>query len=167
MEPWSPLIALHAFCASLALVLGAFQLIRRRKGDRWHVLVGRAWTLSLLLTSSSSFWIGGYSAFMEWFLKALAVVSIVSVSIGWWAGRRRDVVTHAACMSGAYVGLLGAFVGVTVMPERRIPSAFRLHTEEAIFAALMIVAFAVVVILVAREVAASERRRPSPSGRTR
>lgn len=160
MEPWTLLIAVHALCASLALLLGAFQLVRRRKGDRWHVLVGRVWTLSLLATSFSSFWIGGYATFMEWFLKVLAVASIVSVTIGWRAARRKDAVTHAACMAGAYVGLLGAFVGVTVMPERRIPSAFRLHTEEAIFATLMIVAFAGAVILAARAAAASRRRRP-------
>ncbi|MGJ9371890.1 DUF2306 domain-containing protein [Nesterenkonia sp. CF4.4] len=159
MEPWTALIAVHAFFAAFALLLGGFQLLRPRKGDRWHVYVGRVWMVGIAVTSLSAFWIGGYSTFMELFLKTLAVISIASIAIAWWRLKKGDIAKHAGFMTGAYLGLVGAFIGVIVVPERRIPNSFRIHTEEAIFATLIIVVIAASVIGVARVVALSRMRR--------
>jgi uncharacterized membrane protein len=150
MEPWTPLIVFHAFFAAVALPLGAFQLLRRRRGDRWHVLVGRVWAISIVLTSVPSFWIGDYSTFLALFLKFLAVVSIVSVLIGWTAARRGDRANHAGFMTGAYLGLVGAFIGVVAVPHRRIPSAFRIHPEEAVFAVIAVLVIAGGILAVTR-----------------
>ncbi len=150
MQPWTALIVFHAFFAAVALPLGAFQLLRRRRGDRWHVLVGRVWAVSIVLTSVSSFWIGGYSTFLALFLKFLAVVSIVSVVIGWIAARRGDRANHAGFMTGAYLGLVGAFIGVVSAPHRRIPSAFRIYPEEATYATLVILLIAAGILVVTR-----------------
>jgi uncharacterized membrane protein len=159
MEPWTPLIAFHAFFAAIALPLGAFQLLRRRRGDRWHVLIGRVWAISIVLTSAPSFWIGDYSTFMALFLKFLAVVSIVSVVIGWRAARRGDMKNHAGFMTGAYLGLVGAFIGVIVAPRRRIPTAFRVYPEEAVFAVITVLVVAAGILVVTR---LASRRRPVP-----
>ena len=40
---WSLLLATHAFAASVALPLGAWQLFRPTKGDHQHRLIGRTW----------------------------------------------------------------------------------------------------------------------------
>ncbi|MFD3444462.1 DUF2306 domain-containing protein [Microbacteriaceae bacterium 4G12] len=159
MEPWTPLIVFHAFFAALALPLGAFQLLRPRRGDRWHVLVGRVWAVSIVLTSVPSFWIGGYSTFLALFLKFLAVVSIVSVLIGWISARRGDRANHAGFMTGAYLGLVGAFIGVITVPHRRIPSAFRVYPEEALFAVLAVLSIAAGILVVTR-LASRQPQRP-------
>ena len=169
MQPWTVLIASHAFFAAVSLLLGGFQLARRTRGDRWHVLVGRIWAISMLATSFPSFWIGGYSTPMELFLKFLAVVSIVSVCIGWWALRRGDLANHAGFMTGAYLGLVAAFVGVVAVPDRRIPSAFRLYPEQAFFVTAAVIAIVVSIVAVTRVVARAHdqrvgQRQPSVPG---
>jgi uncharacterized membrane protein len=42
-DGWTVLIGTHAVAATLALVLGATNLIRRRRGDLPHRTIGRAW----------------------------------------------------------------------------------------------------------------------------
>jgi len=38
-------LASHAIAASLALVIGLFQILRRTKGDRIVAFIGRTWAL--------------------------------------------------------------------------------------------------------------------------
>ena len=54
---WSLLLATHAFAASVALPLGAWQLFRPTKGDHQHRLIGRTWVVLMLYVSFTSFWI--------------------------------------------------------------------------------------------------------------
>ena len=55
MDGWTWLVAGHAVCATLALVLGAAQLLRRRFGDRLHRWTGRVWVALTAVVSLSSF----------------------------------------------------------------------------------------------------------------
>ena len=62
----------------------------------------------------------------EWpvLIAVHAVVSVFTfftVSIGLWAARTGRVAAHRSYMTGSYFGILGAFVGVVAVPDRRIP----------------------------------------------
>jgi uncharacterized membrane protein len=154
LEPWTLLIGTHAVSAVLALVLGAVNTLRRVRGDRPHVRIGRAWLVSMLLVSFTSFWIGDYSDAEGLFLHGLAVATIVSIVIGWWAARNGQYITHGWCMVCPYVGLLGALVGVVAAPVRMIPSWFRAHPLPM----TLIVAGLVVVAALGVRVALRRRR---------
>ena len=70
----------HAIAASLALVLGPVQLIRRHYGDPTHRLIGRVWSVLMLFTSAISFLIGGWGDVSDWILRGLAVITLVGVT---------------------------------------------------------------------------------------
>jgi uncharacterized membrane protein len=122
---FTPLIGTHAVAATLAMVLGAVNVVRRRRGDAAHRLVGRIWLVAMYFTAGSSFWIqdlrpGSYS-----WIHGLSAFTIVTLSLGLWNARRGRIRAHAGNMIGTYAGLLGAFVGVVAVPDRLVPSAFQ------------------------------------------
>src|SRR4051795_7568405 len=56
MSPgWTTLIALHAVGATVALILGAYLVLRRRKGDLLHRRLGRFWMADMYWVGFSSF----------------------------------------------------------------------------------------------------------------
>lgn len=122
---FTPLVATHAVAASLAMVLGAVNVIRRRRGDAPHRLVGRVWLVAMYFTAGSSFWIqdlrpGSYS-----WIHGLSAFTILTLSLGLWNARRGRLRAHAGNMIGTYAGLLGAFLGVVAVPDRLVPQAFQ------------------------------------------
>lgn len=122
---FAPLVGAHAVAATSALVLGAVNVVRRRRGDPAHRLIGRVWLVAMYFTAGSSFWIqdlrpGSYS-----WIHGLSAFTIVTLSLGLWNARRGRVRAHAGNMIGTYVGLLGALVGVVVVPDRLVPTAFQ------------------------------------------
>jgi uncharacterized membrane protein len=125
MPGWSILIALHAIAATLALVLGAVNLLRRRRGDLPHRVIGRTWIGSMYVTALSSFWIQELRPGRFSWIHALSVLTLVTVSLGLWHARRGQVAAHMGNMIGSYLGLIGAFLGVVVIPTRLIPQAFQ------------------------------------------
>lgn len=125
MHGWSVLIALHAVAATLAMVLGAVNLLRRRRGDRPHRVIGWTWIGSMYVTAVSSFWIQELRPGRFSWIHALSVLTIVTVSLGLWNARRGRVAAHLGNMLGSYLGLIGAFLGVVVVPTRLIPQAFQ------------------------------------------
>jgi len=124
VEPWTVLIATHAVAASLALVLGPVQILRPVKGDKIHVTIGRAWAGLMLDVAAGSFFFGGYGGAINIFLRALAVWTLFSVSMGIWRARRGDIRHHRGFMIGTYFGLIGASIGVVAVHTRRVPSWF-------------------------------------------
>jgi uncharacterized membrane protein len=114
-------IALHAGGATLALVLGAYNLIRRTKGDRPHRWVGRVWVGAMYWTILSSFTIQELRPGHFSWIHGLSVFTLVTLSIGLWAGMTRRIQTHRRFMTGSYFGLLGAFAGAVAVPQRQIP----------------------------------------------
>lgn len=124
LPAWTWLIALHAIAASLALVLGAFQLLRTAKGDPPHRAVGRIWVGLMLYVALGSWLFGGYDSPIDIFLRALAVWTTFSVIMAVVQARRGRIDRHRGFMVGTYLGLIGAFVGVLAVRTRRVPAWF-------------------------------------------
>lgn len=117
----SVLIALHAIGASLALLLGPVNLIRKPKGDRAHRRLGRVWVVAMYWTVVSSFFIhqinpGGFS-----WIHGLSAFTLITLSVGLWAARAGRITRHRGFMRGSYLGTVGAFIGAVVVPQRDIP----------------------------------------------
>lgn len=117
---WTFVIIIHAVTASLSLLLGAFQLLRPKKGDRFHRMVGRTWVVCMYSVCLSSFFIQGVQNGFSW-LHALSLFTIMTVSLGLYSAIKGNIAAHKANMIGSYFGSVGAFVGVIAVPTRRIP----------------------------------------------
>ncbi|GEN26759.1 hypothetical protein HVA01_04050 [Halovibrio variabilis] len=110
---------LHLYTSFLALGLGAILLLFP-KGTMLHRTMGSTWVLAMALSAFSSFWLGGgvlplmghfgpIHLLSLWVLVALAV-AVVAILKG-------RVEQHRRWMIGAYLGLIGAFIG-TLAPGR-------------------------------------------------
>ena len=122
---WSVLVASHALAASLSLVLGAANLVRRRRGDRPHRSIGWLFVVLMYAVAGSSFFIrmirpGSFS-----WIHALSVLTIVTLTLALWHARAGRVRRHAGNMIGTYLGLWGAFIGVVAVPSRLVPQSFQ------------------------------------------
>lgn len=117
---WTFVVIIHAITASLSLLLGAFQLLRPKKGDRFHRMVGRTWVVSMYAVCASSFFIQGVNDGFSW-LHGLSLFTTLTVSLGLYAAIKGNIAAHKANMIGSYFGAIAAFVGVIVVPTRRIP----------------------------------------------
>jgi len=111
-------IQIHMVAAILAFLLGGYVLVRR-KGDRLHRNLGKAWVALMALTALTSFaihtirMIGPFSP-----IHILSVVTLVSLWIAVRAARRRDIARHLGTMRMLYVyALLGAGA-FTFLPGR-------------------------------------------------
>lgn len=116
-------IALHAGGATMAmaLALGAYTIVRRRKGDRPHRWIGQVWTVAMYWTIPSSFAIQELRPGHFSWIHGLSVFTFGTLSTGLWAGLTHRVDVHRRFMTGSYLGLLGAFAGAVAVPQRQIP----------------------------------------------
>lgn len=114
------MIIAHALTASLSLLLGAFQLLRPKKGDRFHRMVGRTWVVCMYVVCLSSFYVQEVTEGFSW-LHGLSLFTIMTVSLGLYAAIKGNIAAHKANMIGSYFGSVAAFVGVIAVPSRRIP----------------------------------------------
>ena len=146
LPSWTWLIALHAVAASLALVLGAFQILRPTKGDAPHRAIGRTWVGLMLFVALGSWLFGGYSSGIDIFLRVLAVWTTFSVVMGIVQARRGVIAAHRGYMVGTYFGLIGAFVGVLAVHTRRVPAGFAAEPLKMSLIAVAIIAAAGFVI---------------------
>lgn len=146
LQPWTFLIATHAIAATLALVFGAFQLLRRTKGDPIHKLTGRIWVGLMLYVSVFSFGFGGYKDGIDIFLRALAVWTIFSTTFAVYQAQKKNIPMHRAFMIGTYLGLWGAFIAVIAVYTRRVPSWFSAHPLEMSLIALAILTVGCIVL---------------------
>lgn len=112
----APLIAVHAVAASFVLTLGPVQLLRRRR-DRAHRLIGRAWVGAMVLTCLTAFAI--HPDGVNW-LHGLAAFTLLSVGAGVVAIRRGHVAAHRGTMTGSYIGTSIAFGFAAFLPDRAI-----------------------------------------------
>lgn len=155
------LIAAHAIAASVVLVLGPVNLLRRRR-DGAHCALGRAWAGAILITCVTSFGIHPHG--FSW-LHGLSVFTLVSVSAGVAAIRRGDVAAHRANMTGCYLGTLIAFGFAALAPNRLIA---RMAVDEPAtllaVVALVLVGCALLLSVVLRH---AGNRREVPTAPTR
>ena len=124
-DDWTVLIGTHAVAATLGLVLGATNLVRRRRGDLPHRTIGRVWLVLMYFTAFSSFWIQQLRPGSFSWIHGLSAFTIVTLSLGLWNARRGNIRAHAGNMVGTYAGLWGAFIGVVAVPDRLVPRAFQ------------------------------------------
>jgi uncharacterized membrane protein len=117
---WTILISLHALAASYSLIFGAVNLLRRNKGGSVHRIIGRIWAAAMYVVVLTSFGIRTIDGGFNW-LHALSVLTFCTLTAGLWAIWKRNIRAHRSFMTGSYFGLIGAFVGVLVVPSRRIP----------------------------------------------
>lgn len=101
----------HVVAASVALTLGLVVLVRR-KGDSWHVRLGRLYVVVILAVAVPVLFVYNITGRPGPF-HVLAVVSLVTTALGWLSVRRggrsrRGVAAHATFMAWSWVGVLTA-----------------------------------------------------------
>ena len=143
-------IAVHASTASVALLLGAYNLIRRRRGDRRHRIVGRVWLACMYVTVLSSFAIQALHPGHFTWIHGLSVFTFVTLTIGLWAARTHRAAMHAQFLAGSYFGLVGAFIGAVVVPRRQIPQLALHHPVALAAATIGVIAVTAAIVQLAR-----------------
>lgn len=164
LQPWTPAIAVHAMVATAAVVPGAFNVLRGKKGDRLHRAVGRTWVIFMLFVSTGSFFIGGLHSYQEplgIFLHALAAWTIISLCLGVFFARRHKVGLHRGLMVGTYLGFVGATIVVGAVPGGRVPTYFQSYP--ALFTAITLGLVALSILLIQFLAVVLARRRPRPA----
>lgn len=116
----TPLLATHAFAATVALLLGAWQIFLSRKGTAAHRLVGRTWVALALFVSVGSFWIQELRPGQYSFFHVLSVVTLVTTTLGVVAAVRGNIPSHRGNMTGTWVGFCFAFTLAVAVPDRHI-----------------------------------------------
>jgi uncharacterized membrane protein len=146
----TPLLATHAFAATVALLLGAWQIFFSRKGSPVHRLVGRTWVALAVFVSVGSFWIQELRPGQYSFFHVLSVVTLVTTTLGVVAAVRGNIHSHRGNMTGTWIGFCVAFTLAVAVPDRHIqtyavdsPAAFGL-------AVVAVLVTTVAVLLVAR-----------------
>lgn len=142
----SALVATHAFAAGVGLFLGGWQLFVSRKGSVSHRLAGRVWVVALLYVSVSSFWIREIRDGTFSLLHVLSVVTIVTVALGLWNALRGRVQAHRANMAGSWLGLVGAGIAASAVPQRDLPQLVVNDPLRALGAVLMVLATTAAVV---------------------
>lgn len=103
----------HVVAASIALVVG-LAVLARRKGDSWHVRLGRLYVAAMLAVAVPVLFVYDITGRPGPF-HVLAVLSLLTTALGWLSVRRRGrshpgVVPHATFMSWSWIGVLTAGV---------------------------------------------------------
>lgn len=101
----------HVVAASVALALGLI-VLARRKGDIWHVRLGRLYVATMLVVALPVLFVYDITGRPGPF-HVLAVVSLFTTALGWLHVRRRGhtglgVVAHATFMAWSWIGVLTA-----------------------------------------------------------
>jgi len=82
--------------------------------------MGIIWVLAMALSALSSFWLGGGAQTLAGHFSPIHLLSLwmlVALTIGMRAILKGRVAQHRGWMRGAYLGLVGAFIG-TLAPGR-------------------------------------------------
>lgn len=162
----TPLIAVHAFGAALALTLGGYNLWRTPKGNRQHRLVGRVWVVAMYWTVVSSFFIKELDPGHFSWIHLLSVFTFVTLSLGLWAAMTGRVERHRGFMRGSYFGLAGAFVGAVAVPQRDIPQLAVNHPWQLVAGVAAVLAATGTVLVTCRPSSAEDRSLALPRERT-
>lgn len=168
MDPsWTILIVVHAITAGYSILFGAVQLMARRKGGTVHRVIGRIWVAAIYIVIFTSFGIRTLDGGFTW-LHALSVFTFGTVTVGLWAARTGRIEAHRAFMRGSYFGVLGAFIGVVAVPDRRIPQ-MAIHDGPAltlwVVSVVLTAAFAVAGTATAARKTTAPAARASPTTR--
>ena len=117
-----PLGWLHLLSAYAALILGG-TVAAMPKGTARHRGLGRGFALSMVVLNVTALGIYDLTGRPNLF-HVFAVISLLSLTAGWFAARRRGPVArevHMRSMLWAYVGLLAAAASEFIV---RVPGVF-------------------------------------------
>jgi uncharacterized membrane protein len=146
MRHWNLLIALHAFGAVVAVMIGAVVLRRRGKGGRVHRRLGTAWMVVMYWVVISSFWIKQlHPGHFSW-IHGLSVWTFLTLTLAYWAARTGRRKRHRDAVVGTYFGLLGAGLAAMAFPVRLAPQL--LVHRPLVFAAAVAVAAGLTTVVV-------------------
>lgn len=161
MDNWTVLVTAHAAGATLAVLLGAYNLWLSRKGDLLHRRVGRIWFVLMYWVAFSSFGIKRlHPGHFSW-IHGLSAWTIVSLTVALWAAMTHRVDLHKGFVAGSYFGLLGAGIAALAFPQRLVPRT-AMHAPLTLLAALAaLTALAALMVLIMSKAA----RRAGVSGR--
>lgn len=149
MTGWTVLTATHAFAGCVGLSLGAYQLLRRVKGDRRHRVVGGIWVVGMVFVATSSFAIRNLRDGQLSLLHVLSVVTVVSMAVGVVQARHGRIAAHKGAMIGSWTGLVGAFIGAVAVPSRLIPTFAVANPWGAVTALLAVLVTSVALLQLA------------------
>jgi uncharacterized membrane protein len=116
MDHFTPVVALHAGAALIALGLGAFVFLRR-KGTAAHRWLGRSWAILMLAVAVSSFWITGQDGQYSW-IHGLSAFVTAGVPFAVVLAATGKVSAHRRLMTGMYIGGLVVAGLFTLLPSR-------------------------------------------------
>jgi len=165
-EGWTVLIAAHAAGATLAMLLGGYLVLRRRKGDLLHRRVGRIWFVTMYWVAFSSFGIKRLTPGHFSWIHGLSAWTVISLTIAIWAAATHRIDLHRGFVVGSYFGLVGAGIAATAFPQRLVPQTVVHHPVALLVIALQIAAIAWVVVRIAR-VRSERAQEPRPASRAR
>jgi uncharacterized membrane protein len=110
-------VVIHIITAAVYALLGAFQFVSRlwQRGLKWHRWVGRLLVPFGILVGLSGLWMTvfyprpeGASDLLYAFRLFFGFGMVLSISLGFAAIRRRDIIQHGAWMTRAYAIGMGA-----------------------------------------------------------
>ncbi|KPP93812.1 MAG: putative membrane protein [Rhodobacteraceae bacterium HLUCCA08] len=118
------LVQVHIAAAVPALLLGPVALFRRRR-DRLHRIVGRAWVIAILALALTGLILPGRFAVVGPFgpIHLFAPLAIWGVVDGVRLIRRGDVAGHRRAMRSVWFGAVGVASLVTLLPGRTLNRA--------------------------------------------
>src|SRR5881227_2744367 len=120
MDSWSLLTPAHAAGATVALMLGGYVVLRRKKGDPTHRRLGRIWVVTMYGVAFSSFGIQRLTPGHFSWIHGLSAWTIVSLTVAIWAARNGRIRLHRRFVVGSYFGLVGAGLAATAFPVRLV-----------------------------------------------
>jgi len=119
MDPQHILIPIHAVAASFVILVGPVNFLRRRK-DAAHRLLGRTFAVMMYFVCVSGLFIYADGAFTVF--HALAIITLITTTLGIRAILRGNVRAHVANMIGSWTGTVVAGTFAATFPGRAIPS---------------------------------------------
>lgn len=125
-------IQIHAACALLAIVLGPFAILRKRR-DRAHKIAGYVWVLAMLTVATTALFIPSFDlALFGHFgpLHGFSVLTFASLWFGMRAVFQGRIAAHQNILSGLYwQGLLLAGMA-NFLPGRAVNRAVFPNTPD-------------------------------------
>ncbi len=114
----APAIQLHIITVIIALISTAL-ILTMRKGTGIHRKVGWVWAASMIVTSTTTFWINSFD--FAWGVSPIHIFSLVvlfNVPYAIISIRRGNVEAHKKAMIGTVIGALGIAGLFTFTPGR-------------------------------------------------